>query len=111
MRHVSALANLISLSAFWVDAAIHDLGVTVAGPDFLPTELIRQYVRVDGCYARVIVDALIRHTGDGQAEGTFCIELPTEASPFLVAFGLENEGEKLKADLGRIFFPMWSTRS
>mmetsp|Transcript_15403 Transcript_15403/g.18724 ORF Transcript_15403/g.18724 Transcript_15403/m.18724 type:complete len:1106 (+) Transcript_15403:116-3433(+) len=81
---------------FVTSLAIHDIDVTVSGDDSLPIYSVQQMVRVDGSHARVIVDVIALlppDSGDpeGMAEGTFKIELPTGASPFLIGFGVEEK--------------------
>jgi len=103
----AALAVLLSF--IFVGAAsaagIHDVSVTVSGVDRLPIESIQVLTKIDGPVARVVLDALVRNRlpfapgrsqiPKGSSEGTLEVGLPAGASPYLLAFGREADGDKV----------------
>eukprot|EP00567_Pseudictyota_dubia_P004352 CAMPEP_0197436386 /NCGR_PEP_ID=MMETSP1175-20131217/3840_1 /TAXON_ID=1003142 /ORGANISM="Triceratium dubium, Strain CCMP147" /LENGTH=1316 /DNA_ID=CAMNT_0042965657 /DNA_START=78 /DNA_END=4028 /DNA_ORIENTATION=- len=78
--------------------AVHDVRVTVSDNTALPIESLQILAHVDGPIIRVVLDTVVRYVLRPQksqwgatAEGTFEVGLPSGASPFLLAFGREQE--------------------
>ncbi|MFN3405606.1 MAG: hypothetical protein ACK40G_16025 [Cytophagaceae bacterium] len=70
----------------------------VGDKEELPIKGSQIAVKIDGFRARVVIDAYFLNNRERQMEGTFKLQLPSDASPFYLAFGesvvLDKEKER-----------------